>query len=162
MKKKVKILGLDCPNCAKTLETEINKLNNVKNGKIEFVKNSLEFESEDIDKALVDIINLTKQIEPNAKIISEQEKKKNYSIFIDVALLIIGIAISIIIHFVKMPVWCYWTFYCLAVVMIGYKTFIRACTLLFKGIINENLLITISVIGASIVSENMEGLMVIT
>ena len=39
MKKKIKIMGLDCPNCAKTLEIEINKLDEIKNAKIEFVKN---------------------------------------------------------------------------------------------------------------------------
>ena len=66
MKKTVKIEGLDCPNCARTLEAEINKIEGVKNAEINFVKGKLSFESEDIN-ALQKIVELSKKIEPNAK-----------------------------------------------------------------------------------------------
>ena len=76
MKKTVKIEGLDCPNCARTLEAEINKIEGVKNAEINFVKGKLSFESEDIN-ALQKIVELSKKIEPNAKIIDSKKKINN-------------------------------------------------------------------------------------
>jgi len=163
MIKSTKITGLDCPNCAKTLEIEINKLECVTNAKIDFLKATLTFESNDVDLALNKIIALTKQIEPNAKIKTNLVNNNKFGkmFFVDLALLIVGIALGITIFFVKVPVWAYWTLYTISALMLGYKTYYKALTQLFRGVINENLLITISVIGASIVSEHMEGLMVI-
>ncbi len=80
---------------------------------------------------------------------------------IDLAMILLGITIGIIIFLVKMPTWTYWLLYSISALVLGYKTYYKALMLLFKGVVNENLLVTISVIGASIVSEHMEGLMVI-
>ncbi|MDE6583321.1 MAG: cadmium-translocating P-type ATPase, partial [Clostridia bacterium] len=51
--------------------------------------------------------------------------------------------------------------YVVSALLLGYKTYYKAIRLLLRGIINENLLVTISVVGATFVSEHMEGLMVI-
>ena len=83
MKKVVKIEGLDCPNCAKTLEIELNKLEDVKNAEINFVKGKLSFESDEIEKAENEIIALTKRVEPNAKIITKTQKNNKLSLLID-------------------------------------------------------------------------------
>ncbi len=160
MKTKVKIYGLDCPNCARNLQNEINKLDGVSNASIEFVKNSLTFESEQPELALTKIISLTKQLEPQAKI-SKIEQNHKKSFVIDLVCLLVGVGLGVFIFFCPLPSWAYWTIYVLAAILLGYKTYYKAIKLLFKGIINENLLITISVIGASIISEHMEGLMVI-
>ena len=61
---KIKIEGLDCPNCAKTLENHINKIDGVYNAKINFLKSYIEFQSNDNEKAINDIIKITKNIEP--------------------------------------------------------------------------------------------------
>ncbi len=52
MKVKVKIFGLDCPNCARNLQNEINKFEGIKNASIDFVKNSLTYESEEAENSL--------------------------------------------------------------------------------------------------------------
>lgn len=164
MKKKVRIEGLDCPNCARSLEIEINKLDSVKWAKLDFLKSSLEFDCDNFQTAIEEIEKITKELEPDAKIIKNNEKsnKKAFkSIILDLFTLFLGITIGIIIFFVRMPIWSYWLLYSLSALALGYKTYYKAMRLLFKGIVNENLLITISVIGASIVSEHMEGLMVI-
>ncbi len=167
VKIKVKINGLDCPNCAKSLEGEINKLDGVKNAEIDFLKATLSFECTNKEEAIRDIVGLTKEIEPDAKIIVGDDKKTdkknkfNLKFFFDCLLLVVGIAIGAIILFVKMPAWAYWTLYVISALMLGYKTYIKAVKLLLHGKINENLLITISVIGATFVSEHLEGLMVI-
>ncbi len=164
MKKKVRIEGLDCPSCARSLEIEINKLDSVKWAKLDFLKSSLEFDCDNFQTAIEEIEKITKELEPDAKIIKNNEKsnKKAFkSIIFDLFTLFLGITIGIIIFFVRMPTWSYWLLYSLSALALGYKTYYKAMRLLFKGIVNENLLITISVIGASIVSEHMEGLMVI-
>ncbi len=163
MKYQLKISGLDCPNCARKLEEAINKLKGVKNAKIEFVKNTLTFESENYTQAKLDIIKLAKVMEPDAKITEPNitTKTSNKKLILNIALIVVGVAIGVVLYFVKMPTWCYWTFYIISALLLGYKTYIKAITLLFKGTINENMLITLSVIGATFVSEHMEGLMVI-
>ena len=47
MKKSVKIEGLDCPNCARALEGEINKLEIVENASIDFINKKLTFDCTD-------------------------------------------------------------------------------------------------------------------
>lgn len=163
IQKTIKIQGLDCANCAKVLETEINKLDCVSCAKVDFVKSAITFESEDLELAQKEIVAVTKQVEPNAKInIDERKKQKfNVQLFVDVAILLMGIIIGICVLTVSMPVWAFWTLYCLSILMLGYRTYIKAFKLLCRGIINENLLITLSVIGATAVGEYMEGIMVV-
>ena len=163
-KQTVKILGLDCANCAKTLEKEINKIDSVENAKIDFVHSKLSFESEDCDKALTDIINLTKQVESDAKIENKNksQKKINNKLIVDFAILFLGIAIGVLcVLNIAMPKWLFWTLFVASALLLGYKTYIKAIKLLLRGVVNENLLITISVIGASIIGKHMEALMVV-
>ncbi len=164
MKTKVNLQGLDCPNCARALESEINKLHGVENAKLEFVKSTLTFESENPQEVLQRIVALTAKLEPNAKIsqFSEKASKRfNKRLLLDCIFLALGIAVGLTIFFVKMPSWAFWTLYALAALLLGYKTYYKALMLLIRGVVNENLLITISVIGATFVSQHLEGLMVI-
>lgn len=193
MIKKVKITGLDCAHCAKTLETEINKLAGIKNAKIDFVKSSLEFESDD-ENALENIIKLKNKLEPEAEIIDEEQpvtetkeehccnheahehhhenmacccehkhhcKQKKSSIWQDVTFLSVGLMLGIlsliitdnrIVHYVLLGV---------SVLCIGWKVYLKAFRLLVRGVVNENLLLTISVIGAIAINKDMEAVMVI-
>lgn len=162
MVKNIKIEGLDCPNCARALEGQLNKLSSVNNVKIDFLKAIIMVDSNDIDVAIKDIINVTKQIEPDAKIIYKSQKKKFGGKFIlDLLLLLLGIGIGACTLFIRMPIHWFWTLYIISALILGYKTYYKAIRLLFKGIINENLLVTISILGATLVGETMEGLMVI-
>lgn len=163
MKTKYKIEGLDCPNCAKTLENKINELTCVQSAKINFVKSTLELESDNNDSAIIEVISLTKKIEPEAKIIVNNDKYKvfNKQFIIDISLLTVGIILGLVCIFVNMPVYIYWPLFVVSALLMGYKTYYKALQLLLKKTINENMLVTISVIGASIVGEGMEALMVI-
>lgn len=163
MKQTVKIEGLDCPNCARSLTNQINKIDGVKNAEIDFVNSKLSFEANDTEKALRDIISLTKKVEPSAKIITEKKKTKilNKQFFIDLICLILGTAIGLCALFINMPTAAFWVLFVLSALLLGYKTYYKAVILLFKGTINENLLLTLSVIGATALGEYREGLMVI-
>ena len=162
MKSKYKIEGLDCPNCAKTLEKKINELPSVKYAKIDFIKSTLELDSKDNKIAINKVVNLTKKIEPNAKIIlNDKHKVQNKQFALDLSLLLVGIALGLVCILVEMPQYFYWPLFIASALLMGYKTYYKAIQLLFKKTINENMLVTISVIGATLVGEGMEALMVI-
>ncbi len=204
----LQIEGLDCPNCAKALEGELNKLSGINEVKIDFIKSSLSYsldEGKDENEAILQISKLTKKLEPQAKIIipASQKALKNQKIsnnsaskskdtqnlaiiqnqnndqnqenlklhknfaktnpmfVVDLLCLCLGICLGLVVFFANLPIWAFWTIYAVAALLLGWKTYYKALTQLFRGVINENLLITISVVGASIVSQHMEGLMVI-
>ena len=94
---KIKIEGLDCPNCAKTLENHINKLESVSNARINFLKSYIEFESKDNENAIKDIIDITKKIEPEAKIVVDKINKSNKKLLIDIFTLILQSCSSLVI-----------------------------------------------------------------
>ena len=163
MTKKYKINGLDCPNCARSLEEELNKLSSIESAKIDFLKSTLQITSSNDLKALEDAKSLTKKLEPDAVIVSKTETKSSFkkSDWLNSALLLVGIALSIVVLTVKMPTWLYWMLFVTSALLMGYKTYYKALMLLLKGVINENFLVTLSVIGATCVGEGMDALMVI-
>ncbi len=163
MIKKYKILGLDCPNCAKSLEKEINKQPSIKKAEINFVKEYITIDSHNQELALAEAIRVSSVVEPDAKIV-DTSKTKNYfdkSFALNIILLIVGLVLAVITIVVPMPKTLFWIMYVISALLVGYKTYYKAITLLFKGTVNENLLVTISIIGSACVGEYMEGLMVI-
>ncbi|MDY2696178.1 MAG: heavy metal translocating P-type ATPase [Eubacteriales bacterium] len=163
MIKKYKILGLDCPNCAKSLEKEINKQPSIKKAEINFVKEYITIDSHNQKQALAEAIKVASVVEPDAKIV-DTSKTKNYydkSFVLNTIFLVVGLALAVVTLTVKMPKVIFWIMYVVSALLVGYKTYYKAITLLFKGTVNENLLVTISIIGAVCVGEYMEGLMVI-
>lgn len=204
MIKKVKIYGLDCAHCAKTLEQEILKLDGIKSAEINFVKSELVFDCDDVAAGLDDIVKLTKKLEPEAEIVDENQEtlheiraenfennsakkshagheccddnhsehcccghkhhcgsaKKN-NLFLDFCLLALGLVVGILALVLKTSDWLHYTLLISSVLVIGYKVYIKAVRLLFRGVVNENLLLTISVIGAICLKKDMEAVMVI-
>ena len=91
------------------------------------------------------------------------QKENNSKVLKHIARLAIGLVVALIGLYVQMP-----KHLSIALVIIGYgillyRTIKNAIKLLVRNkTINENLLITISCIGAYLVGKHMEGLMVIT
>lgn len=162
MIKRYKIEGLDCPNCAKALETKIGELDGINSAKINFVKSYIEIDSDNQEKAVKDAIALTLKLEPDATIIVDNKSKiSNKGIWLDLGLLALGIVLAVLTFVVKMPAVLYWTTFVISALLMGYKTYYKALNLLLKGVINENFLVTLSVIGATAVGEHQDGLMVV-
>lgn len=161
MIKKLRVNGITCPNCAKKLECEINKLASIKSAKLDFLKSTLELKYDNDEVALREVLNLAKKIEPDAVIVVNQKKTKSYRGLIDVALLIAGLILGSLIFIVKMPDVVYWVLFVSSALLLGYKTYFKALNLLLKGTVNENFLVTVSVIGATLVGEHFDALMVI-
>ncbi len=167
-----KLEGLDCANCANKIQEELSKNNKLKNVVVNFAKLQLTYETEDVSKEEVE--EVVKRLEPDVEMIDleskstdvknqKAQKENNTKVIKHIARLIIGLAIALIGLYVKIP-----KYLSIALVVIGYgillfRTIRNAIKLLVKNkTINENLLITISCIGAYLVGKHMEGLMVIT
>jgi len=68
MKKKLKINGIDCANCAAHLEEKIKKIKGVENASISFFteKMIIECSEENLDEVMNNIRKLVKKEEPDA------------------------------------------------------------------------------------------------
>ena len=159
MKKyKYNINNLDCANCAREIEETLNKRDDMNNVIVNFNTSILSYESEK-EFALNELNNIVKSIEPDSYLSEEKiEIKKEYHL----SILIIAIIICTISYFLKIPKSIKIILYIISYSLLLYRTTINAIKLLVKShSINENLLITISCIGALLLGEVMEGMMVI-
>ena len=162
MKKyKYRLNNLDCANCANKIEERLKKEKNLENVVVNFSSLTLSFSSND-DIKMENINNIVTKIEPEVVVTDIKENstvKKNYNLI----RLIIGIIVAILGLYVdfnnsivnKILI-------ILSYIILLYRTFKVAIKMLVKShTINENLLITVSSIGAYFVEKQMEGLMVI-
>ena len=160
MKKyKYNINNLDCANCARKVEESLNENKDFKNVIVNFNTKKLIYGS-DKEFTLPELNKLVKEVEPDAFITDEEVNiKKEYHFSILVSAVIIGL----IGYFVKMPTYLKWILYVISYSMLLYRCIINSLKLLIKSkTINENLLITVSCLGALSLGNVLEGIMVIT
>lgn len=162
-KYKYRLNNLDCANCANKIEERLKKENNLSDVVVNFSSLTLSFMSND-DIKIEDISNIVTKIEPEVVVtkIDEEAKetKKNYNLI----RLIFGIIIALLGLYVNFNNEIINKILIISsYVILLYRTFKVAFKMLIKShTINENVLITISAIGAYFVDKQMEGLMVIT
>ena len=160
MKKyKYNINNLDCANCAREVEESLNENKDFKNVIVNFNTKKLIYES-DKEFTLPELNKLVKEVEPDAFITDEEVNiKKEYHF----SILVVGVIIGLIGYFVKMPIYLKWILYVISYSMLLYRCIINSLKLLIKSkTINENLLITVSCLGALALKNVLEGIMVIT
>ena len=160
MKKyKYNINNLDCANCARKVEESLNENKNFKNVIVNFNTKKLIYGS-DKEFTLPELNKLVKEVEPDAFITDEEVNiKKEYHF----SILVIAVIIGLIGYFVKMPTYLKWILYVISYSMLLYRCIINSLKLLIKSkTINENLLITVSCLGALSLGNVLEGIMVIT
>lgn len=158
MKKyRFKINNLDCANCAKKLEDTLNNNSKMKNVVVNFVASKISYESDSID---LDSLNeLIKKVEPDCfASTGDVKENKEYHVWILVLSLIIGI----IGLYIKLPFKLNLVFLLGAYILLLYRPFMNAIKLLKNSkTINENALIFISCVGAFLIGEKLEGIMVV-
>lgn len=160
MKKyKYNINNLDCANCAREVLESLNENKDFKNVIVNFNTKKLIYES-DKEFTLPELNKLVKEVEPDAFITDEEVNiKKEYHF----SILVVGVIIGLIGYFVKMPTYLKWILYVISYSMLLYRCIINSSKLLIKSkTINENLLITVSCLGALALKNVLEGIMVIT
>lgn len=87
--------------------------------------------------------------------------KKRNTILEDILFLCLGLALGITSLFITNNAGLHYVLLILGVLCLGWKVYLKAFRLVLKGIINENLLLTVSVFGAIAIKKDMEGVMVI-
>ena len=162
MKKELNVIGLDCGHCALTLEKYLKKVDGVKSCNINFSTSKIFIETEDDNFRTVfkNIVKTAKQVNPDVKITEEKQTGNNVRLY-DIILYVIGLIMGIVVLFVDLHPVLFWCMLVVSALLMGYRTYIKAILQLRHLKINENTLITLSIIGAVAVGESMEGLMVI-
>ena len=150
--------NLDCANCAKKLEDAIKKDERFTNVVVNFSMLTLSFKT-DLENPFGEIFKIIKSVEPNVLIFTERQNghQESFEIFrFIVAIVILGISFLIPNHMIQeiMLIICY--------LLLMYQTFIKAVKKIIRSHnVDENALICISAVGAYLLGEHMEGLMVL-
>lgn len=157
-KYKYNINNLDCANCAREIEESLNKHTDFHNVVVNFNTSKLSYES-DRNFTIKELNNLIKKVEPDVSVSKEEiEVKKEFHL----SIILIGLLVGLAGYFLKLPQIIKIVLYIISYNMLLYRTTINAIKLIVKSkTINENFLITISCIGALLVGEVLEGMMVI-
>ena len=165
------IAGLDCAACANEIQEGLNKNSEIKNANVNFAKMKLTYETDTLSKEGIE--KIVQSIEPEVELLEVNSKSKDLKnekaqkenrkkLWIHILRLVIGAIVAGVGLYIPMPKVASTIFIVLGYAILLFKTVKNAVKLLFKSkTINENLLITISCIGAYLVGKSSEGLMVI-
>ena len=150
--------NLSCPNCAKKIEDTLDKDNRFTDVSLNFNLLTLAFKS-NLDNPYNEISKIIKNIEPevNVKVEDKKEIKINYDLY----LLIISLVLLLILVFINNSI-IKNIFIIIVYAILLYKPVTKAIKIFFKTKrIDENLLISISAIGAYLLDNHLEGIMVV-
>lgn len=164
MKVTYNIKGLDCAHCAMTLEKYLQKVSGVINASINFSTSKLylEIEDDNAKNILKDIKRTAKKVNPDVILSDNNDNEFDNNIRIsDIIMYVIGIILGVIVIFVHLNNILYWILLVISLICMGYRTYLKAVLQLSQLKLNENTLVTLSIIGACAVGESQEGLMVI-
>ena len=156
--------GLDCAACAKKVEDEIANTEGYEEVVVNFSTLKLTFKT-DKPSPKKEITKLVQKLEPDVEVLEDGEENhdKEEHNGNDIARIVIGIAIYLIAIVGKFNTIVKSVLTIIAFVISLYKTAKKGFKQLFKNkVLDENMLIVVSAIGAYLVGKNSEGLMVIT
>ena len=150
--------NLDCANCAKKIENAISEDERFQNVIVNFNTLTISFKTA-LDNPFNEIFKIIKRVEPDVFVYTERQDTSKQDLellrFI-LALILLGISLLIPSEIIKEVLLV------ISYLLLLYKTFIKAIKKIMKSHnVDENALICISAIGAYILGEHMEGLMVL-
>ena len=156
--------GLDCANCAKKIEDKIAQTEGYHDVTVNFSTSKLSFKTERKEPK-EEITKIVQSLEPDVLVYENEIKDKheeNSRNNSDIYRLIIGVAIYFLGMYLNLGKLAMTIFTIISVTILLYKTAVKGWKQVFKNkVLDENTLITISVIGACLVGKMMEGVMVI-
>lgn len=156
--------GLDCAACAKKVEDEIANTEGYEDVVVNFSTLKLTFKT-DKPSPKKEITKLVQKLEPDVEVLEDGEKikEKEEHNELDIVRIIVGLLIYAIALIVSKSTLITNILTIIAFVILLYKTAKKGFKQLFKNkVLDENMLIVVSAIGAYLVGKNSEGLMVIT
>ena len=155
--KKLKVVGLDCANCAAKLERELQKIEDVTNVTIDFMGQKIVYDSKlDEKHVIMSMQKVADAVEPGVMIqafeeVHEHHEAKNYMV-----LRIVVAGLCLLASFVFEAYGLY--FAILGYLVIGYDIILRSIKNIAKGNwMDENFLMMIATFGAFYVQEFHEA-----
>ena len=156
--------GLDCANCAKKIEDKIAQTEGYNDVTVNFSTSKLSFKTEKKEPK-GEITKIVQSLEPDVLVLENEikdEHEENSRNNSDIYRLIIGVGIYFLGMYLNLGNLAMTIFTIVSVTILLYKTAVKGWKQVFKNkVLDENTLITISVIGACLVGKMMEGVMVI-
>lgn len=154
---------LDCAACGKKIEDRIAKEEGYEDVNVNFSTLNLSFKTNK-DNPKQEIIKIIKEVEPEVKVldINEKSKDNDQRDFLDIFRLVLGIGIYLIGLKLKLQGTMQIISTVICILILLSKTMRKAASEIKRRVLDENILITISVIGACLVGKTFEGIMVIT
>lgn len=162
MKYKYKLNELDCANCANEIEKKLKNDQNIINASVNFSKLTITVETNLKNDIKEYVSRIVKSVEPDVTILELSDNiESRQTVSKELLRLILGIIISILGIYIFKGIISQ-ILIILGYIFLLYRTTKNAIKLLFKSkTINENLLVTVSCIGAYFTGNINEGLMVI-
>ncbi|MBD3170271.1 MAG: cadmium-translocating P-type ATPase [candidate division Zixibacteria bacterium] len=160
---KLNIDGLDCPDCARKLETGLKDLKGVKNARVNLVSKTINI---DYSSDTVNADFLVKNIEGygySARYRTPETSEDKRKTFNAIPTIISGIAAvaGILLDYLGSASYFYIGAFVTAIISGGYKVAYKGFKAALKLSLDMNFLMSIAVIGAIILGEWSEGAMVI-
>lgn len=154
---------LDCAACGKKIEDRIAKEDGFEDVNVNFSTLNLSFKT-DKSNPKQEIIKIIKEVEPEVKVLDINEKNKDNEQrdFLDIFRLVLGIGIYLIGLKLKLQGTMQIISTVICILVLLSKTLKKATSEIKRKVLDENILITVSVIGACLVGKTFEGIMVIT
>lgn len=160
MKYKYILNELDCANCANKIERKLNENEEIDKAIVNFNKLTVTVYTKK-DKGVKELVEkIVAEIEPDVKVLESDDNNKKNNTKLEVLRLTLGIILALLGMFLFKGI-VGDILIIISYIILLYKVIIKAFKLLIKKSIDENLLITISCIGAYFTNNIHEGLMVI-
>ncbi len=174
MKYKFTLQNLDCANCAREIEEHLTKNPTFKHVIVNFNTLRLSFDS-DQKISLQEINRLIQEVEPEVTAVNESTMldsemaatsdsttPKSHNHTYSFTIMLIGLTIGLLTYCLTLPPPIKFAGFLIAYGILLYRTFINATKILISNhTVNEDSLVTISCIGAFLIGEPLEGMMVI-
>lgn len=166
---KYHISGLDCANCAAKVERAIAGMDSVSEAHVDFINKTLTIKTEhSIEELLPHVKSMIDRVEDGIQLTPAEEKKsaeqaeekeekrERIELVISLALLLLGVAASLL----AFPLYLEIIFYGLSAAVAGYRVCISGLKSILRLRFDENALMTIAVIAAFFLGDYFEAAMV--
>lgn len=155
--------NLDCAACGKKIEDRIGKEKEYIDVNVNFSTLNLSFKT-DKENPKHEIIKIIKEVEPEVEVLdigskNNETEQRNY---MDILRIALGLEIYVLSVILNIDEKFKIALIIISVLLLLSKTIKKALSEIKRRVLDENLLITVSVIGACFVGKIFEGIMVIT
>ncbi len=155
--------NLDCAACGKKIEDRIAKEKQYIDVNVNFSTLKLSFKTNK-ENPKQEIIKIIKEVEPEVEVldIDSKNNEKEQRNYMDILRIALGLEIYVLSVILNIDEKFKIALIIISVLLLLSKTIKKALSEIKRRVLDENLLITVSVIGACFVGKTFEGIMVIT